>query len=125
MSVPKKNKKKKSNSTLFIESNDFVTFTATNGSSELFSDHRYSDSHFFVNASSFPIYLPPPALQTFLLLTLMSMCVCALHQILTIILKLCLFTSLAAVYLVTSITQVIEIESLILGHWMTDDETPR
>lgn len=56
----------------------------------------------------------------------MSMVTCALHQILTILLKICLFTSLAIIYLVTSITQVIEIESLIFGHWFPYwSEVPR
>lgn len=54
----------------------------------------------------------------------MSMVTCALHQILTIVLKICLFTSLAIIYLVTSLTQVIEIESLIFGQWLSD-EIPR
>lgn len=44
----------------------------------------------------------------------MSMVTCALHQILTIALKLCLFASLAIIYLVTSITQAMEVESLTM-----------
>lgn len=77
---------------------------------------------FFIIIKSFNTNTHPIFFQTFLLLTLMSMVTCALHQILTIMLKLCLFTSLAIIYLVTSITQVMEIESLIFGQWLSEDE---
>uniref|UniRef100_A0A1B0GMY8 adenylate cyclase n=1 Tax=Phlebotomus papatasi TaxID=29031 RepID=A0A1B0GMY8_PHLPP len=55
-------------------------------------------------------------LQTFLLLTIISMVTCAVHQVLKIVLKMFLLVSLAIIYIVTSFSQSIELEA-IFGWW--------
>lgn len=47
------------------------------------------------------------------------MVTCAVHQILTIALKIFLFVSLAIIYLVTSFSQIFEIDEILFGHWAT------
>lgn len=47
----------------------------------------------------------------------MSMVTCAVHQILTIVLKIVLFISLALIYLATSFSQIFEIDTILFGKW--------
>ncbi|GAB0092923.1 Adenylate cyclase [Sergentomyia squamirostris] len=58
----------------------------------------------------------PTITNTFLLLTIISMVTCAVHQILKIVFKMFLLVSLAIIYIVTSFSQSIQLEE-IFGRW--------
>ncbi|XP_059621799.1 adenylate cyclase type 6 [Phlebotomus argentipes] len=51
--------------------------------------------------------------NTFLLLTIISMVTCAVHQILKIVLKMFLLVSLALIYIVTSFSQSVQLEEIL------------